>query len=309
MRSKAELGEAISKDGRAVLIVNARSRRGGRNYEAARALLLDRGFTLLGAFPVTKPKHLPRAIGQALDLAPDLVVVGGGDGTLATAVGRLAHLDIAMGVLPLGTTNNFARSLGVPMSLAGAIRVLREGKVADVDLGQAEDEIFANMASFGLSVEVASRVPPLLKRVIGRPAYMLTAARSLPGHHPFHVRMTVDGVLHEFDTHQLNIANGAFHHGLKIASDATPDNRRLSIYRLGDSHRLQLTYATLRHVIFGPRRTLAEHAFLSGSEITVETDPPLPLSVDGEVRLRTPVRVSLAPNALRVMVPMEFDDT
>ncbi|MCP9978079.1 hypothetical protein LUX32_10915 [Actinomadura madurae] len=115
-------------------------------------------------------------------------MVGGGDGTIAEAVGHLAHRDIALGVLPLGTTNNFARSLELPLDLPGAVATLAlgrpdGGKVADVDVGWFEstgdpqgegpgaerEHIFANMVSLGLSVEVAGHVPHTLKRFLGGP--------------------------------------------------------------------------------------------------------------------------------------------
>src|SRR5512133_262500 len=80
------------------------------------------------------------------------------------------------GVLPLGTTNNFARSLGLPLHLPAALRILTEGKVADVDLGHVAGRHFANLTSLGLSVQVAEHVPHLLKRVLGRAA--LSADRA-----------------------------------------------------------------------------------------------------------------------------------
>ena len=72
-----------------------------------------------------------------MDLQPDLLIVGGGDGSISEAARRLAYRDMALGILPLGTTNNFAGTLGLPLNLAGATDVLAAGKVADVDLGRA----------------------------------------------------------------------------------------------------------------------------------------------------------------------------
>ena len=76
-------------------------------------------------------------------------MVGGGDGTLSQATHQLAHRDLCLGVLPLGTTNNFARSLGLPLHLPAALQILTEGKVADVDLGHVAGRHFANLTSLG----------------------------------------------------------------------------------------------------------------------------------------------------------------
>ncbi|WP_173095025.1 diacylglycerol/lipid kinase family protein [Actinomadura verrucosospora] len=328
MRSKAELESAIGKGGRAVLVINSRSRRGRRLYGRARRLLDEAGIGFDQVFPVTDPTRLRDLFRDVLALEPDLVVVGGGDGTVAEAVGHLAHRDIALGVLPLGTTNNFARSLELPLDLPGAVRTVAiggpgGGKVADVDVGWFEstgdpqgegpgadrEHIFANMVSLGLSVQVAGHVPHLLKRYLGRPAYAMTAAGLLPRHEAFTARVTIDGDTTEFRTHQLNIANGAHHSGQRIARDASPDDRLLAVYRLGDERRLKLASATARHVLTGPWRSLDEDAFLTTAHVEIETDPPMRVDVDGEIRGRTPVTIRLRGNALRVIVPQAFDDT
>src|SRR5215470_1870467 len=145
MRSKAELHAAIQQRRRTALVVNTRSRRGLRLYQEASRQLHAAGFNLLGSFPVDRPGRLE------------------------------THLDAALGVLPLGTTNNFARTLGLPLNVTAAVAVLTSGKVADVDLGQADDAMFANLVSIGLSGHVAANVRHDLKRVLGRAAYPLTA--------------------------------------------------------------------------------------------------------------------------------------
>ncbi len=315
MRSKAELEDAIRSGGRAVLIVNTRSRRGRRYYAEALRLLLKEGIGFIQLHPVDKPELLPEVFAEALEVEPDLIVVGGGDGTLKEAVRHLAYRDVALGLLPLGTTNNFARGLWLPLDVRGAARVIGRGKVADVDLGELDPltgetpETFANMVSLGLSVQVAGSVPHLLKRYLGRVAYLLTALRRLPRHQAFRAELTIDGETHEIATHQLNIANGSHHSGQIIARDASPDDRLLAVYQLGDEARLRLMSATARHALTGRFRTLAEPSFLTTDTVDVVTEPPMSVDVDGELRARTPVTVRLLPNALRVLVPRDFPDT
>lgn len=309
VRSKAELGEVIAARRSPVLVINTRARRGRLLAGRAAGLLAEREFTARRVICVDQPTRLGEALDEALSLSPDLLVVGGGDGTLSLAVSRLAHRDVALGVLPLGTTNNLARSLGVPLSLTAAIDTLAFGKVADVDLGQAGDRLFANMVSLGVSVQVAGRVPHHLKRVLGRAAYPLTALRVLPGHRPFHARVTAGELSQEFWTHQLNIANGGFHAGRSIARDAGIDDRLLVAYRLGSASRAQLITSMIAHAVGGPHRRLADEGFLAVSELTLETDPVQHLDVDGEIVGTTPIRIAVVPEALRVIVPQEFTDT
>jgi YegS/Rv2252/BmrU family lipid kinase len=308
-RSKAEHTKAIRELRRVVLVVNTLSRRGRHRYFEVLRLLQDDGFRPLRTYAVMDPHRLPEAINEALGLQPDLLVVGGGDGSLSEAVKHLAHRDVALGVLPLGTTNNFARSLGLPLDLASAVKVFSRGKVADIDLGMAGDRPFANLVSFGVSVEVAGTVKPWFKRALGRAAYPLTALTILPKHAPFRAFITVDGRRHELLTHQLNIANGGYHGGRRIAADISIDNRRLAAYQLGSGKRLRLIAETLIRAASGHWVSLAGGPFVTGSEILLETEPSMAADVDGEVFLRTPLTIRAVPNGLRVMVPPRFVDT
>jgi YegS/Rv2252/BmrU family lipid kinase len=313
MRSKAELTRAIRAGGRAVAVVNTRSRRAAGVPTRLPALLAAQGLGLTARLPVTDPAALPDALRTALATNPDLLIVGGGDGTLATAVDHLAYRDTALGVLPLGTTNNFARSLGLPLDLPAAVATIARGVVADVDLGHvtssAGQDLFANLARVGVSVQVAHRTPDTLKRVLGRAAYGLTGLRALPAHRPFHATLsTPDGRRRDFWTHQLNIANGRYHAGRILARDASIDDHQLVVYRLGDQHRTGLTLAMIGRLIGGARRDLATTPFLVTPTVEIHTNPPLHVDIDGEVRGTTPITVRTADEALRVLVPADFPD-
>ncbi len=124
IRTKEALTAAIRAHGRTALVVNVRSRRGRRHFPEARERLRAAGLDLMAIWQVSDPADLPHTLASAASCGADLVVVGGGDGTLSEAGHQLAHRDVCLGVLPLGTTNNFARSLGLPLNLSGALRTL-----------------------------------------------------------------------------------------------------------------------------------------------------------------------------------------
>ncbi|GAA2529284.1 diacylglycerol/lipid kinase family protein [Winogradskya humida] len=303
MRTKEQLTDSIRRGRRAVLIVNAHSRRGRQLYETAHAQLTDAGFELLRAYPWDRQEDLETTIAAAIAQGPDLLVAGGGDGTISTAARLLAHRDIALGLLPLGTTNNFARTVGVPLDLAEAIATLTSGKVIDVDLGIAGDTLFTNHVGIGLSAEVMVAAPPALKRVTGRLAYPLTALALLTRHRPMHAVVRAQGRSHEYTTHQLYVANGGFHAGRPITADAHADDRLLVTYPVGGRTRWQLLRETARNAATGHRRTLHTDPFLATGEVLLETDRPARVEVDGEPAGHTPLRISLAANALRIMAP------
>jgi diacylglycerol kinase (ATP) len=303
LASKKETQERIRSERELVLLVNVRSRRGGLLYPELRRMFHQRGFSVLSEHPVTDPAtQLPALLPRILAERPALLVVGGGDGTVATVVNHLAHKDTVLGYLPLGTTNNFGRSLGLPMRLQAAVDVVTGGKVADVDLGMVGGEYFANMVSIGISATVAGRTPHLLKRSIGRLAYGATAARSLLPHRPFTAQVTSDATTWHVRTHQLNIANGRMHAGTAIARDASLDDRLLVVYALGGGSRLSTVGAAV-HQALTPWQPIERKGYLVGADFHIVTDVPKAVDVDGEIAGTTPIRVQLSGEALRIMVP------
>ncbi|MBB2941213.1 YegS/Rv2252/BmrU family lipid kinase [Actinoplanes lutulentus] len=301
MRTKQQLTEDIRRERRAVLVVNAKSRRGRQFYEDAHERLLKAGFKLLGAYAVER--DLEQSLQQAIDLGPDLLVAGGGDGTISTAGRMLAHRDMALGLLPLGTTNNFARTVGIPPDLDTAVTTMTEGLVIDVDLGIAGDMPFTNHVGIGLSAEVMTSVPSGLKKRLGRLAYPITALGLMARHRPLRATVRADGREIVFSTHQVYVANGGFHAGRPITADAHADDRLLVAYPVGGSTRLELLRETARNALTGHRRTLHERPFLAVNELWLETDRPAAVEVDGEPCGQTPLRIALDANALRIMAP------
>ncbi|MEV0005442.1 YegS/Rv2252/BmrU family lipid kinase [Micromonospora sp. NPDC050980] len=308
MRTKQELSAAIRGRRRAALVVNAHSRRGRRLHDTVHSRLRAAGFTLLGTFAVDRPGELDRALAEAADLGPDLLVTGGGDGTIGAAARLLAHRDVALGLLPLGTTNNFARTVGVPLDLDAAIAVLTDGKVIDVDLGLIGGTRFTNHVGIGLSADIMRAAPPRLKRAVGRLAYPLTAFGLLTRHRPLRVTVRAEGQEHTFTTHQVYVANGGFHAGRPITADADADDRLLVAYPVGGASRRGLLRETARNAVAGRRRTLRDEPFLAVRQLWLETDRPASIEVDGEPYGRTPVRIGLDPNALRLMAPADSPD-
>jgi diacylglycerol kinase (ATP) len=300
---KKETEERIHAERQLVLLVNVRSRRGALLHPQLRGMFEQRGFTVVAEHLVSDPAvQLPSLLPAILAERPALLVVGGGDGTVATVVHHLAHTETVLGCLPLGTTNNFGRSLGLPMRFVDAVNVVTGGKVADVDLGLVNGDYFANLVSIGISATVAGRTPHLLKRSLGRLAYGATAARSLLPHRPFTAQVISASTTWHVRTHQLNIANGRMHAGTAIARDATIDDRLLVVYALGGGSRLSTVGAAV-HQALTPWQPIERKGYLVGTDFHIATDVPMAVDVDGEISGTTPIRVQLSGEALRIMLP------
>lgn len=283
---------------RAALVVNARSRKGRDLFAQACDKLRERGIELLAAHAVRDPKKLRPTIQRVLADGAPMVIVGGGDGTLSSTVDDFVPHDAVFAFLPLGTANSFARTLGVPLDLDGAIEVIATGERRRIDLGMIEHDYFANAAAIGMSPLIAETIPHNLKRYLGRIGYLGWAAIQFLRFRPF--KLTVGN--ETLDAVEVRIANGRFHGGTELVDDARLDSGEIVVQVvLGDTrHRLVWSWAASILKLRARQRTVRE---FHGAELRIVTDPPLPISIDGEVLARTPCTARVAEGIIEVAAP------
>jgi YegS/Rv2252/BmrU family lipid kinase len=304
---KAALDQEIKARRRAVLVVNTLSRHGARCYSQAKRQLIEAGWTLDGAYPVRHPERLQDIVREALGQGHKFVIVGGGDGTISSVVDHFAYTDVVFGVLPLGTANSFARTLGIPLDIPGAVDVLLNGKVADVDLGQINGDYFANGSSIGLPAAVGRATPHSLKRWLGRLAYVLVAVNKFMRHGPFRCTVTIAGRELSFEALEVRIASGGYQGGVMVAQEANPDNGVIVLHVLKGTSKWTLAREWARVALGLPFRP-ADIEVLQSAEFGIDTNPKQHVAIDGEVITQTPIRVTVGRNALLIMAPQTFHD-
>lgn len=283
---------------RAALVVNAKSRKGRDLFSKARAQLEASGIELIEAHAVRNPDQLGPTIRKVLESNPPMVIVGGGDGTLSSTVDDFVPHGAVFALLPLGTANSFARTLGIPMDLDGAIEVIVTGEPRRIDLGMIDKDYFANCAAIGMSPLIAETVPHNLKRYLGRVGYLGWAAWQFLRFRPF--RLTVGN--ETIDAVEVRIANGSYHGGTELVEGAEVDSGEIVVQVvLGNSkHRLIWSWAASILKLRGRKRTVRE---FHGVELRIATEPPLPISIDGEVLAHTPVTARVAKGVIEVAAP------
>lgn len=297
----------------ACLFVNAHARSGREQFEQALAGLKARGVELAQAVPLEDPSRLAELVRRAYDAGARRFLVGGGDGSLSCAADVLGGTDAILGVLPLGTANDFARALAIPPELDAACDVIARGHWRHVDLGVVNGRRFLNAASVGLTSEVARTMNPAVKKTLGPLAYPATAAMRAMRSQPFQLRLVTEDTTLDLPSFQLVVGNGRFHGGGRaVAPDASHDDQLLDVYVItaraeeGENATLRDLGALARIGMMLRHGDHVDHPaviHLRMRRARVECDPPLELDVDGELCGTTPADFSVLPRALRVFAP------
>lgn len=288
---------------RALLLVNRHSRHGQQAVSDAIEQLKKLGLELMEE-STDDPMHLPDLIRRYRQQV-DMVIVGGGDGTLNAVVDGIVDTQLPLGVLPLGTANDLARTLGIPTTLADACRVIAGGRVKQIDLGWVNGKHFFNVASLGLSVQITQKLTKEAKRRWGIFAYAATAIQVIWQTRPFSAEIRLDDQIIQVKTVQIAVGNGRYYGGgMAVTHDATIDDQRLDLYSLELRHWWQMLplIPTMRQ---GRHTDLRSVRSLHGREFEVSTRKHRPINTDGEITTYTPARFRVVPHAITVLVPAE----
>ncbi len=283
---------------RALLLINRHSRRGQEFSAQATQLLQETGIQLIEV-PNAAPQAWTEVIRTWADRV-DLVIVGGGDGTLNRAAEGLVATQLPLMILPLGTANDLARTLRLPKTLPEACQILQKGQTRRIDLGWVNGKYFFNVASLGLSTQITEKLSHGAKRRWGVLSYGLTAFQVLLQARPFRAEIRSGGEVIKVKTLQIAIGNGCFYGGgLQVAPDAAIDDQRLDCYSLETKKWWQVPFLipALSQGKPGPwLRTLASQ------EIEIHTRRPYRITTDGEMTSQTPAMFRMVPQALTVLV-------
>ena len=289
----------LASGSRALLLINPYSRRGRIEGSRARELLGASGIEVVEPSP--EGGSLSDAIRAASNV--DRVIVGGGDGSLNAAAAGLISTGLPLGVLPLGTANDFARTMGIPVDLPAAIEVIARGTLARVDLGVANDHPFFNVASIGFSADLAAALSAEAKKRWGTLGYAIVAARLLRGSSLFTAMLDHDGTTEEFRTLQVSVGNGRYYGGgMAVHHEATAMDGKLDFYSLEVPHwwNLLRLLPALRKGTHGQWKEVRTFAT---QELTVRTRQPRQVNLDGELKTQTPVSFRILEKAVQVYVP------
>lgn len=252
--------------------------------------------------------EIDNAIRRAVEAGCETLVVGGGDGTINSGAAAVVGRNIPLGVLPLGTLNHFAKDIGIPLDVEEAIRVLLEGVVCKVDVGEVNGRIFLNNSSLGVYPAIVRLRERYRTRIWGKWLAAAWAGLAVLRRNPFMaVRIVIEEKTIVRRTPLVLVANNEYRmSGISAGTRESLARGRLALYVLNAERRPGLLRLAWQILLQGAEQ-VKEVDLVSVEEATVETRRRrLQVAMDGEVfSLQSPLEYRIRPGALRVHVPAE----
>lgn len=288
---------------RTLLIVNPDAGQ-GRRQAALDAALAERPW--IEVHRSTSAEDAAEAARRAVRGGVDVLAAGGGDGTVHDVVGAVAHQPPpALGVVPLGTANDLAKTLGLPLDDPGAaLDLLRDGAPREIDLGRITDSEgqrwMVNAASAGFTEEVEAALDAEIKARWKALAYLRATLEVMPSLTRSALTIEVDGAVHTVDACALMVANGRYAGGVHFAPETDPGDRMLDVLAVTTAEvteqlGLGVDWALGRHLD-------SPHVWAArGRRIRIDGVPARRFRVDGEAGGSTPARFEVVPGALTML--------
>ncbi|MEK4951497.1 diacylglycerol kinase [Bacillus sp. FSL W8-1127] len=248
-----------------------------------------------------------RAAKIAVERRYDIVVAAGGDGTLNEVVNGLAEQEYRpkLGVIPMGTTNDFARALQIPRDIEKAVDIIVKGDTLPVDIGRMNDRYFINIAGGGRLTELTYEVPSKLKTMMGQLAYYIKGIEMLPSIKATELTIEYDGKLFEGEAMLFLIALtnsvGGFE---KLAPDASINDGLFTILILKKTNLAELLrIATL--ALRGEHLSDDHVIYTTANRVKVRSSEKVLINLDGELGGEAPAEFENLYRHLDVFVPIE----
>jgi YegS/Rv2252/BmrU family lipid kinase len=286
---------------RALVLLNAKARSGESALQPVRDRL-EAGGLRMTAEPFENLPEIARDVTR-LHREADLIMVCGGDGSISSAAPAVIESGLPLGIIPAGTANDLARTLSIPLDFAAAADVIVAGHRRRIDVGTVNGHAFFNVASIGLSSELAQRLDPAIKKRFGRLGYAVAALRILVGARRFRATITEKGRTATVGTYQIAIGNGRLYGGGNVVEeDAAIDDGKLDLYSL-EMRNLWKLVLMLRAFRSGTHGAWSEVRTAKCVEFEIATRRPMPINTEGEIVTATPAHFRVMPRAVSVFAP------
>lgn len=256
-----------------------------------------------------KPGAAVRFARAAIARGCEIIVAAGGDGTLNEVVNGIGENlgGACVGLIPLGTGNDFARTIGVPADVEAAIDLILDGNQRAVDLVRVtSDEVryFVNVSAGGFSGLVDEKLTPEMKKTWGPLAYLRGAAAALADLRAYETTLAFDNTESlRIELYNVVVANGRYiAGGTLIAPDASIDDGLLDVVLIPKRSAGELALVAAQ-IALGAHLSNDAIVFRRAAKLTVNSKPGMWFNVDGELVGNEPARFEIVPRGLRFIAP------
>ncbi len=293
---------------RTVLFINAHSRKGRRmashvirDFEAKNS-----GFNVVETIVVKRLSKMNSHLSRLKEIENiDCIIVGSGDGTIVSVINALKdRQDITYGFLPLGTSNTFVRSLGIPLTYQKAKKIVLAKNKQPVALGAINGKLFPNVAGLGVPVRVTLRLSNRVKKIFGLLSYLLSGLRAMVNYRAFYFHITNDEIHDSFYTRHILIANGKYIGNVPISREASVYKNQLVLVAFGISKSRIGYFRTIIRALFRRHEKDPNVRIIPFTRAHIATDPKRGIEADGEIIGQTPAVVEVIKDAITVFTPL-----
>lgn len=253
----------------------------------------------------TKKGDATRIASEEATRGTKVIAIAGGDGTLGEALNGVFGKQATLAILPMGTGNDIARCIGIGTNLEFAVDTLFHGECRAIDVGMTDNHYFLNVAGCGFDAVVADRVNRGFKFLTGTAAYYAAVVLTLFTYRAAKFCVSTPEQRHEFEGMLCSIANAnSYGGGMLIAPDAKMDDGYFDVCMLSKAGIIEFLRAFPR-VFRGEHTSHPKVTMLRSNRVTVESQPPMPVLLDGDVFGNTPKTFTILPRSQSLLYPTE----
>lgn len=263
---------------------------------------LERGGLETSTHATTGEGDAVLAAHEAVERGFDVVIAAGGDGTLNEVINGLAEQPYRpkLGILPLGTTNDFARALGIPRNFEAACDLITRNQTVPIDIGKVNEKYFINIAGGGSLTELTYEVPSRLKTVLGQLAYYVKGLEKLPSFKPIKATIETDTETIEEEIMLFLASNSNSVGGFeKLVPDASLNDGKLDLILLRKCNLAEFI-RIVTSAMRGDHLNDPHLKYIRTSKLNVTSPDYVQLNLDGEYGGTLPVNISVLPSHLEV---------
>jgi diacylglycerol kinase (ATP) len=284
----------------ALLVVNPNSRNGqAAELEDAIQLLQASGIALDVYISQSESQMLAKI--SAYRQKDGIVIVAGGDGTISAALHSIYTTQQILAILPMGTANDLARSLGIPQDISAAAQVIVNAKRERINLAKVNNKLFINVAHIGLGVDVTHELTPDTKKYFGVLAYLGAFFSAIKRNRSFKVEIAAEGWNYHTKAIHLAVGSSRYYGGGNIVDEqSTIQDGQLNLFCIKAQPwwRLLLLGPSLRN---GKLRSTQRVICKTAQAFDIRTTKPLQVEADGEFKTSTPATFAVMPRAIEVI--------